>query len=124
MKYDIRLLQLLMEIGYIASGNGMANEAQHIFTNLAELRPESEMPLIGLAVHYMNRNQPKKAVETLWEGALQRNSESELAKSFLALALKKSGLEHESRILLEEVIQNNKDEQACALATALMNEAS
>ena len=117
-----RIVRLLMEIGYLAGANGMVDEAEQIFTALQVVRPESEYPLIGSAVTLMNSGRPGEAAKIIWDKALQLNPESDLAKSFLGLALKLSGMQGECRAILEEVIETDRDPQATEMAKSIITE--
>lgn len=100
----------------------MSVESEEIFNAIHAIRPESELPLIGLAVTKMNKNQAGEAARVLWDKALKINPESDLAKSFLGLALKLSGMNNESRTVLEEVLQSGQDPQATDIAKSLLAE--
>ena len=80
------LIRLMMEIGYLAAGNGFSAEAEAIFEGLHAVRPGSEIPFIGLAVTRMNAGRPLEAASLLEEQALRLSPASELAQGFLGLA--------------------------------------
>ena len=122
MEIETRLIQRLMEAGYLAGGYGYFNESMRIFEGIKAVRPDSELPLIGMAVSAMNAGKNHEAIKILWEQALKLNPDSDLAKSFLGLALKLSGLNAESQIMLKEVINGGKNEAAIKLAQALTSE--
>ena len=42
------MVQLLMDIGYVATGRGFQSQANDIFNGIIAARPNSELPLIGL----------------------------------------------------------------------------
>lgn len=112
---------MLMEIGALATESGMQSEAKMIFTGARWLRPKSEYPYLGIAVALMNDQKYKEAIYVLREGALAINPDSDLAKSYLGLALKLSGLTYESKDLLKEVLDKSKDENALSVAEALVS---
>jgi hypothetical protein len=122
MEIETELLQLLMEAGYLAGGYGYFKESRRIFDGIAAVRPDSELPFIGMAVSSMNAGNNHEAIKILWEKALKTNPESDLAKSFLGLSLKLSGLNNESQTILQEVIDSRKNEVAVKMAQSLMNE--
>ncbi len=123
MEFDTALVKLLMEVGYLATGNGFSDEARTIFRGVAAARPESEYPLIGLAVVEMNEGNLQEAVRLL-EKARKLNPESWLAASFMGLAYKLSGETTKSRAVLEEVVARAKDATAVSMARALLAEMS
>lgn len=116
------LPQLLMEIGYVATGAGLKPQAEAIFKGVAALRPQSEMPWIGLAVTQLNAGNPQAAQRLLREEALQRAPQSDTAKSFLGLALRQAGHNAESFALLREVADYGTDETARAMARGLLDQ--
>ena len=122
MEIDTKLVQLLMEVGYLAGGHGFFDESIKIFEGIYAVRPESEYPLIGMAVTRMNARKYEEAVKILWGKALKVNPESDLAKSFLGLALKMAGLTSESQTLLREVVEANRCEEAVSMAKNLLEE--
>lgn len=121
-KPEPALLQRLMEIGYLATGSGMHTEAEAIFDSICALRPESELPIIGLAVMEMNRGEPLRAGHLLRDRALRLNPESALAKSFLGFSLRLAGSNQEGMRVLEEVIGGPHDDVAVAMAESLLKE--
>jgi len=60
-----------MEIRYVAVGRGLQSHAEDIFNGLAAARPESELPLVGLAVCKMNFGDFASARDSLTK-SLQR----------------------------------------------------
>jgi Flp pilus assembly protein TadD len=122
MQIEKELLQILMESGYLAGGYGFFAEAEVIFKGIMAARPESEYPLIGLAVSKMNAGKNDEAVKILHKQALKLNPESDLARSFIGLALKLGGLNDESLTVLGEVVAAGRDETAVKMARSLMEE--
>lgn len=122
MEISTDLVKLLMEIGYVAVGSGLSAEAAAIFAGVEAARPESELPAIGLAVSQMNSGRADEAVRTLRDKALVRKPDSQIAKSFLGLALKLAGFQADSRALLSEVVQANAHAEAVAMAQSLLAE--
>ena len=122
MEIETNTVQLLMETGYLAGGYGFYKESEDIFEGIQSIRPDSELPIIGLAVTKMNAGKNEEAARILWERALKINPESDLAKSFLGLALKLAGLQTESEAVLKEVTDDGKNEAAIKLAQALLKE--
>ena len=123
MEIDAQLTKLLMEVGYLAGGYGFVSESEKIFNGIAAVRPESEYPYIGLAVTCLNANMNEAAVEILRTRALKANPDSDLAKSFLGLALKLAGMNAESQKVLQEVVDNGGAEEAVNMAKSLLEEA-
>ncbi len=122
MNISTELIQILMEIGYFAGENGYPVESEVIFEALRQARPNSEYPLIGLAVTMMNLGKYDEAVQTLTNEALGVNPESNLAKSFLGLALKLAGRTEECKGILNEVINQNEDQIAVNMANSILSE--
>ena len=120
MQVDTSTVRLLMEIGYIAAGYGLVKEAEAIFAAVKASRPDSELPLVGLAVTRLNAGQNDEAIRLLRDEALKINADSDIARAFLGLALKQAGLASESRAFLQTVVDNRRDMTAVALAEQLL----
>lgn len=118
--YSTELVRTLMEVGYLAIGFGRFADAETIFAGVQAARPESELPAIGRAVVRLNTGRPQDAVKLLSDEALRRNPDSDLAKSFLGLALKQNGENSRSQQLLQEVADRNANAEAVALAKSLL----
>jgi hypothetical protein len=114
------LVRLMMEIGYLATGNGFSAEADLIFEGLRAVRPASEIPIIGLAVTRMNSGRHFEAVSLLQEQALRLCPGSELAQGFLGLALRLAGHTGRSQSVLEDLAAKATNPCAGAMARALL----
>lgn len=119
MEPSTESVQRLMEIGFIAAGNGLLADAEAIFQGVQAARPESELPLVGRAFIRMNARQHRDAA-LLLQQAMEKNPDSDLAMSFLGAALQMSGMNQASRDVLQQVIAENGNEQAVELAKALL----
>lgn len=122
MEIEQTRIQMLMEIGFLAAGRGEINAAETIFNGIKALRPESESPLIGLAVARMNAGNNQEAIAILRDRALALNPLSDMANSFLGLALKLEGLNSQADSILEGVVAGNGDPGAVSMARALLAE--
>ena len=116
MEIEQTRIQMLMEIGFLAAGKGEIKASETIFTGISALRPESESPRIGLAVARMNAGKNQEAI------AILRDQASDMAKSFLGLALKLEGLNSEASSILEGVVAGNGEPKAVEMARALLEE--
>lgn len=110
-----------MATGILAIESGRAQDAHAIFKALRHARPQSEAPLICLAVSLIDNDQLDAAVEVLRNGALLINPNSDLAKTFLAMALKFKGVTYQANDLLDEVLGSNQDAHAVRIAKDLRN---
>ena len=119
MQPSTESVQRLMEIGFVAAGNGWLADAEAIFSGVQAARPDSELPLVGRAFIRMNARQHREAAMLLQQ-AMEKNPESDLAMSFLGATLQMSGMNQASRDVLEQVIEANNNEQAVELAKALL----
>lgn len=117
------LVKILMDIGYVATGRGFQSQAADIFSGVIAARPNSELPLIGLAVSKINFGNFLEASKILSERALIINPNSGLAKCFLSMAIRALGGKSEADELLNEVVQSEaSDECSKKLATDLINQ--
>ena len=123
MEIDENTLQLLMQVGLLASGRGYATEAETIFNGLKAVRPESDIPLIGMAVNRMNESDFEGAAEMLLNDVLERNPDNDLAKAFLAHALIASGVSDQAREVCEDVLASGNDATAKEMVRAFMEQA-
>ena len=114
----------LTAIGFLAVGQGLNAEGEAIFNGLKVYRPDSEYPLIGLALNHIGARQYDAALSILTGQALKINPASAVAKCFVGLALKLAGRAPESERWLKEVVATADDRDAKALAENLLSEAS
>ncbi|MBF0320071.1 MAG: hypothetical protein HQL01_09770 [Nitrospirae bacterium] len=122
MVIEDKLLKLMMDIGYLGCGYGYFKDAVTVFGGLEDICPDSESPLIGMAVAMISRGQCEKAEEILKDHVLTRFPQSDIARSFHGFALKILGKKSESITVLKEVVGNNRDTAAVNLASALLAE--
>jgi len=108
----------LLEIGYIAAGNGYFADAELIFRGVAAVRPESSAPAIGRAVAALNRGAAGEAVRLL-EAERERSPSDALSQAFLGLALRSAGRNAEATAALEAATKSG-DPIAAAMAQALL----
>ncbi len=109
----------LAEIGFAAARNSWVDESRTIFEGLETVRPDSEYPLIGLAVSEMSARRHDEAIVILQKKALKLNAESSMAQSFLGLALRLVGRSQESERWLKQAASSD-DAEAAAMAQALL----
>ena len=119
---DSDLIRLLLETGYLAGGYGFFAESETIFEGLRAVRAESELPLVGLAVTYMNAHRHQDAIDLLRDRALPGHPGNLTVKAFLGMALKLAGFNGESERLLCEVAGNGGDGPPAAMARELLAE--
>lgn len=112
-------LRLLLEIGILAGARGMVEPSRTIFKGLRAIRPQNEMPVIGDAMTSMQRGQNREASQYLLE-ALKLNPDSDLAKSFLGLALSRLGETKHATDVLEHVVAEGVDPAATRMAKGLL----
>jgi Tfp pilus assembly protein PilF len=115
------VVQLLMEVGYVAVGRGLQPQADAIFEGVIAARPNSELPLIGLAVSKINFGALTEAAKILSERALAINPDSGMAKSFLAMISKSLGAKSEADDLARYVVETSDDPTAKALAESIIS---
>ena len=99
------MVKILMETGYMALRWGMILKAKTIFEGVQAVRPQSEIPLIGLALFHMHNGKMEEAIRLLKKEALPLNPESEMTRTFLGFLLKKAGFSGESEQVLSEVLK-------------------
>ena len=120
-KAEIALPKLMIMSGFIAITLNMADTALIIFEALKKFRPQSEYPLIGIAYAHLSKGAYEEAIETLRDQALKINPRSDLARAFLALSYTYSKKREEMKQLSGEIIDNDEDQNAVAIARALLS---
>ncbi|HVJ69774.1 MAG TPA: HrpB1 family type III secretion system apparatus protein [Caulifigura sp.] len=120
MNVPTSLVQQLMEVGYLATGGGMAGEASTIFAAVEAVRPESELPLVGHGVTHLNAGKTNEGIAVLRK-ALEKNPDSEFAATFLGLALVQAGLSQAAEHILKQVVVSGKDPRAVELSRSLLS---
>jgi hypothetical protein len=118
MKVPSEAVRTLMEIGVAAVGAGLSRQAMTIFEGIEAVRPDSEGPMIGAALIYMNSNEADEAAKVLRDGALAKNPQSLEARMFLGLALKLAGRNAECDNVIKE-LNASGEPRAKSFAAAL-----
>ena len=114
------MLKSLLSVGVLAIEAGQPVQAQQLFKAVGRARPESEAPLVCMAVALIDAGELDTAIELLQAGALVVNPHSQLAKTFLGMALKFKGMRYQSQDLLEEVLREGADPHAVRIAQDLL----
>ncbi|MBL9191242.1 MAG: hypothetical protein JNJ82_02715 [Opitutaceae bacterium] len=120
MQTSGELVRLLMRTGYWSVWHGLYAEAAALFNGAKAARPESEVPVLGMAVLAMVMQQPDSAVQLLRENALALAPRSELVQAHLGCALRLAGEESEGQDLLQRVVASGRDEDARRMAVNLL----
>ena len=121
MEVSTELARRLMEIGLLAANRaGLQKQAHPIFAGLRAARPQSELPLVGHGVAFLNTDNPREAGAS-FEAALQINPENDIAKCYLGMAYQAIGWSAKSRKILADVIENGDDPEAASMARNFMN---
>lgn len=107
---DRDAMRLLAEIGFMGTLCGPIGATTALFKALQLLRPDSNLPLIGLALNDLAAKRPDDAVRILRDEALKRQPGDAEAMAFLGLALQKAGQNAESRKVLMNLLQNRSDD--------------
>ena len=121
MEIEDKTRRLLGEIGFMAGGYGLVDEADTIFGGLRALRPDSEHPIIGLSMTQLSRGEAEAARQLLQGEALKISPDSNDAKCFLGLALKLAGRASECERVLKEVLASYPSDENKAMAEGLLS---
>jgi hypothetical protein len=116
------MLQLLMQVGYVACGQGWPSLSRIIFDGIAAVRPNSELPLIGLAFAHIHMGKLTAACDILVKQVAAINPANQIAKALAAMIFRMSGEFRAGDMLLDEVLADGSDPQAMALARHLKTE--
>ena len=117
---DDKLLKLLADIGFMASGVGLPKNAFAIFAGIEKARPDSAMPSIGFAMEFMNRKRHQEAIDILHKEGLARDPENATVKAFIGMGLMLEGRNKESEEMLTPLLESD-DPQASVMAKELLS---
>ena len=110
--------QTMMSVGYVASSAGLSADARRIFAGLVAIRPNSELPWIGLSMNELNIGRVGKAKEAI-EQACVRNPTSELCQVFSAVVLRAEDASGNWKQIASHVAEEGTDEVAKNLAVSI-----
>lgn len=116
MSDDNSKLSLLMEAGFLAAAMGMTAKAIVIFSALRLVRPDSEAPILGLALTFVNMGRFRDAGQLLSEEGFKKNPDSDLLRAMLGLTFQLAGREEEAAKLFDAVIEADREPTAVKLA--------
>lgn len=116
------MLRMLTDVGFVATGKGMREDAGIIFDAIISARPKNEYVNIACAFMHIVFGEYSDASKLLVEGALKINPCSEIAKSFYGLLLYQVGQRGQGISILEDIKNNGKDIDAINLAKKIIEE--
>lgn len=122
--YSQDFYQALMRIGFLASDNANFSVADKIFLALSQSKPEKEGPVLALAYNAILEGHFEKAIEILKNKALKINPGSEMANTYMGMALGCLGKKEEADKLLQEVIQKGTEPASMNLAKRMQEQLS
>lgn len=102
---DRESMRLIAEIGFIGTQTGQLGASRAIFDSLRVLRPDSSLPLIGLALVLIAANKPAVAAQFLRDSALTQFPGDPELTAFLGLALQCAGKNSEAQEALSKVVE-------------------
>jgi tetratricopeptide (TPR) repeat protein len=114
-----RVLQMIAEIGFLASEYGLYDDAETIISCLVLARPENPFSSISIAVVYARSGRIQQAIDEL-KDAIVRFPDSEMAKAllgaFLVQAKQDGALE-----LFNSVLETKRDRGALNIVECCMD---
>lgn len=120
-KLTAETAQLLADIGFLAIRRNRLNAAVLIFEALKRFRPNSDYPVIGLALAAMSRGANDTALEIIGNALRSRPDSGDLL-AFRSLALYLSQRHVQSREIAVDLIEEQTDPQIIKLASTLRDE--
>jgi predicted Zn-dependent protease len=117
---DREALQLIAQIGFIGAESGQVPAARAIFQSLLALRPDSNVPYLGLATCELASDRPEPAVQILREQGLARLPGDPELTAYLGLALRCAGKEAEAREFLAAAREGDAGQPHVRLAEKLL----
>lgn len=122
MELNTKYNPVLGKAAFMAMRHGMLNEAEVIFSGLARAFPEKVGPVLGLAMHLMNKKDYEGAIEKLENEALAIDAADPFARTYLGLALYLNKQHDRSKEVLEAVVAENAETTTQELAKGLLEE--
>ncbi|MFK0573439.1 tetratricopeptide repeat protein [Endozoicomonas sp.] len=118
---DNKLLKVLADIGFMASGTGLPKHAFGIFNGIEAARPDSPLSTIGFALEFMNRKRHQEAIDLLHKEGLKKHPEDPTIKAFVGLALMFEGRNKESEGYLNPLLSSSELEPSIMAKELLAN---
>jgi|SRR6188508_273423 hypothetical protein len=118
MEVPAQAVRTLMEIGVAASSMGLYRPAMDIFQGIGAVRPESDGPVIGVALAHISNRSPEEAAKLLRAHVLSKDPGNIEAKMILGVALKLAGRNAECDSVIKE-LNATGDSRAKAFAASL-----
>ena len=110
-------VRTLVDLGFIALSHGRNDAAAAIFAGAQAARPAQEAGFIGSALVSLARGELEAAVKTL-----RSLPPTDAARTFLAMALNRSGDRTAAREILMDVVRTAGGTPHAALARELLDE--
>lgn len=110
---------LLLETGYLYMEMGRPKEAEDVFTGVAALLPESDVPRVALGNLQFSQGRFQRALKFHQE-ALKLRPDSAMAQAHIGEALLFLKRHDEGRKALQQAIDMDRESTAAAFARALM----
>ena len=117
---DDKLLKMLADIGFMASGTGLPKNAFAIFNGIEKARPDSALPSIGFAMEFMNRKRYQEALDILHKEGLTKEPGNDSVKAFIGMGLMLAGRNKEGEDTLQPLL-DSKDAIAATMAKELLH---
>lgn len=117
---DDKLVKILADIGFMASGVGLPKNAFAIFNGIEKARPDSPVPSIGFAMEFMNRKRHQEAIDILHKDGLAKDPDNITVKAFIGMGLMLEGRNKESEDILTTLL-NCGDPETEVMAQELLN---
>lgn len=113
-------VRLLMRLGYWSVWHGLYREAATLFSGAQAARPQSEVPVLGMAVLALVLNQPRQAVDLLRGQAMTLSPNNDLVAAHLGCALRLAGEDTAGLELLQRLAAQSADPGARLMAANLV----
>jgi thioredoxin-like negative regulator of GroEL len=109
--------RMLVELGFTALSYGLNGDADAIFAGVQVARPTDEAGFIGAALVHLARSEIDDAVKTL-----RALPPTDAARTFLAIALHRSGERAHACEILKDIINTASGTPYAKLAQALLTD--
>ncbi len=113
---------MLLETGFILREASRFDEARSVFEGCAELLPESEVPIVGLATVLLQEGKYAKALEKCRE-AVSKREDSAYARLHLGEALLFNNNVDEAKTSLENLIKSDSGSTYASTAKRILSAA-
>ena len=119
MELETDEIQFFHELAYMGAVRGLDFASKEIFEMLAEYRPDSIYPHLGLGFNIVNNGDARKGIEILENKVLKKEPDNNQAKLYIALGYQKLSQFGKAENIIREVENSNPNDDEKAMIDSL-----